>query len=160
MGPLILQSQILTLTMAVRRMRFRQQQLLNFHYLGNPAAVVIGREEVLTCYIVEMSRRANREDAPRLDHQADILNLLSSDFVHFLEKLYNCSAPPSLRYTSAAFHLSSSLGAYLIPAADLGITSLVLDMQPPDIVNFLDVIASRIQHPRVPCSLETIFLRV
>lgn len=144
MGPLILQSQALALFMAVGGMRSHQQELLNVHYLGKPAAVVVGREEALTCYIEEMSRRANREYALRLDHQADILNLLSSDYVHFLARLYNGSSAPSLRYTSAAFYLSSPLGAYLIPVTDLVITSLALDMQPLDLVNFLDVIASKI----------------
>ena len=129
--------------MAVSSMRLHQQQLLNVYHLGSPAPVVVRREDVMTCYIKKMLRRTNREYSLRLDYQVDIFDLLSSDFVPFLARLYNCSSASSLRYTSAAFHLSSPFGADLIPVADIGIIFLALNMQPLDIVNLLDVMASK-----------------
>ena len=56
----------------------------------------------------------------------EILNLLSCHPVHVLARLYNGPRVPSLAYSNAAFMLNILLGAYWIPWAYLGVTSLAL----------------------------------
>ena len=125
MGPLILQSQALTLAKSMGSMLSRQQRLLDVHYLGNAAAVAVRREDVSTYYI-EKCRDVRIGNMLHDLIINQILNLLSCHPVHVLAILYNCPPVLSLTYSNAAFMLNSSLGAYWIPCAYPGVTSLAL----------------------------------